>query len=78
MIMEHLEVIAKIASIVGTIFLGGKWILGRIESGQKIIQDQQRKMLKKIDKKVSHTECRDRQASCPCVLAFNSSKGDKK
>ena len=76
--MEHLEVIAKLASIIGTILIGGKWILGRIETGQKVILDQQKKMLKKIDKKVSHAECRERQASCPCAIAFNNSKGEKK
>jgi hypothetical protein len=55
--MESLEVIAKIASIMVSIItvmlFGGRWIVNRIESGQKEILDQQKIMLKKINKKVS-------------------------
>lgn len=76
--MEHLEVIAKIASIVVSVIsvmvFGGRWIVNRIESGQKEILDQQKIMLKKINKKVSHTECKKNQANCPCVLALNQTK----
>ena len=74
--MEHIEAIAKILSIVATIFLGGKWIVNRIESGQQVILEQQRKMLKKIRKKVSHAECAELRKNCPCTLALNR-KGEK-
>jgi hypothetical protein len=65
--VEHIEAIAKIASIVATIFLGGKWIISRIEAGQTAILDQQKKMLKKIRKKVSHSECAELRKNCQCI-----------
>lgn len=74
--MEHIEAIAKILSIVATIFLGGKWVVGRIEQGQQAILDQQKKMLKKIRKKVSRSECAELRKNCQCVknLTFKSEK----
>jgi hypothetical protein len=74
--METLEAIAKILSIVATIFLGGKWIINRIESGQQAILNEQRKLLKKIRKKVSHSECAELRKNCACAFA-NNNKGVK-
>lgn len=74
--MEHIEAIAKILSIVATIFLGGKWIVNRIESGQQAILNEQRKLLKKIRKKVSHSECAELRKKCGMCIA-NNNKGVK-
>lgn len=73
--MEHIEAITQILTIVATIFLGGKWILGRIEDGQKNIMEQQEKMLKRIRHKVSRSECEEFRKSCPCFLALKNPKG---
>lgn len=68
--MEHLDIIIKL----GTLLLGfggiAKWIVHRIERGQKeVITEHKRdfKMLKKeMKKRISKDECKRLRSQCPC------------
>ena len=68
--MEHLEAVTKIITLL--LGFGGiaKWIVHRIERGQKeVITEHKRdfKMLKKeLKKRISKDECERLRSQCPC------------
>lgn len=72
--MEHLEFITKIVSLVTAFLLGMNWVVRRIESGQKVILNEQKKLLKKISHKVDKKECAENRAKCPCFVALKETK----
>lgn len=76
--MEHLEAVTKIITLL--LGFGGiaKWIVHRIEKGQKeVITEHKRdfKMLKKeLKKRVSHEECRQNRENCPLCKNYKKEK----
>lgn len=77
--MEHLNFIANLLSVVGTVVVGMAWVVKRIEAGQAKMMKRQRVLLKKLSEKVSREECRDLRSNCPCLLTYSANiKGEKK
>lgn len=68
--MEHLDVVAKLVTLILGFGAIAKWIVHRIEKGQEVILRQHREdmeVMKKRDKKrVSKIECERLRAQCPC------------
>ena len=68
--MEHLDTIVKITTLI--VGFGGiaKWIVHRIERGQREVISQHRRDLKLIrkemKKRISRKECKQLRAECPC------------
>ena len=68
--MEHLDVVVKVTTLI--LGFGGiaKWIVHRIEHGQKqVIAEHKRDfkvMRKQLKKRVSRNECERLRSQCPC------------
>lgn len=71
--MEHLDTIVKIATLTVSFAALAKWIVNRIERGQKVLIKQHRRdfrMLKKeLQKRISRKECALLRTNCPCKEA---------
>lgn len=77
--MEHLDVLVKLATLI--LGFGGiaKWIVHRIETGQKSVVAEHRRdfkaMKKELKKRISKDECERLRLQCPCS---GVSKGTQK
>lgn len=56
--MEHLDALAKILAVTGSFLIGMRWVVKRIESGQKRLRKGQRKLRKEIAARVDWESCR--------------------
>lgn len=68
--MEILDILVKVGSLILG-FLGiAKWIVHRIETGQKSVIAEHRRdfkaMKKELKKRISKDECERLRAQCPC------------
>lgn len=68
--MEHLDTIVKITTLIAGFGGIAKWIVHRIERGQREVISQHRRDLKlirkELRKRISRKECKQLRAECPC------------
>lgn len=62
--MEHLDAIIKLSGIVGSFLLGMRWVVKRIEKGQRKLRKELLKLQNELAGKVSSEECRKFRYSC--------------
>ena len=70
--MEHLDVLVKLATLI--LGFGGiaKWIVHRIERGQKSVRRDFKTIRKELKKRMSKHECERLRSQCPCITKRNS------
>lgn len=68
--MEHLDILVKLATLIIGFGAIAKWIVHRIEQGQKSVIAEHRRdfkaMKKQLKKCISKEQCKHLRAQCPC------------
>ena len=77
-IVEIVEIAGKVVSLILGFGAIARWIVTRIERGQKAVIEEHRRdfkrLKKELKKRVSHEECRQNRENCPLCKNYKKEK----
>ena len=75
--MEHLDVLVKLATLMLGFGAIAKWIVNRIERGQKGVRRDFKVIRKELKKRMSKDECERLRSHCPCTKIQKGTSHEK-